>query len=79
MNTMNTQTYKFWIGVLAPRRGFGVAHAAHARGAPDVTFDLCATIGTLCAKPGGVTVLIWGYALGDCSGSPSASLPSHSP
>ncbi|MCA9874187.1 MAG: multicopper oxidase domain-containing protein [Anaerolineales bacterium] len=74
MNTIMTK-HKFWIGVLALLAAVLCLpyQAAHAQ-APDVTFDLCATTGTL-ALPGGVTVPIWGYALGDCSGSPSASLP----
>ncbi len=40
---------------------------------PVTTIDLCATTGTL-AIPGG-SVPVWGYAPGDCSNSPTASVP----
>ncbi len=50
-------------------RSFSIAAAG-----PTTTIDLCATAGTA-TMPGGVNVPIWGYVLGDCSGSPVASLP----
>jgi FtsP/CotA-like multicopper oxidase with cupredoxin domain len=40
---------------------------------PATTFDLCATTGSI-AVPGG-TVPVWGYAPGDCTDSPTASVP----
>ncbi len=40
---------------------------------PTTALDLCATTGSL-AVPGG-SVPVWGYALGDCTGSPTASVP----
>jgi FtsP/CotA-like multicopper oxidase with cupredoxin domain len=42
-------------------------------GGPATAIDLCATTGSI-AIPGG-TVPVWGYALGDCSGNPAASVP----
>ncbi|MCB0185918.1 MAG: multicopper oxidase family protein, partial [Caldilineaceae bacterium] len=39
-----------------------------------VTIDLCATTGTM-TMPDGLAVTIWGYALGDCTGSPAAQVP----
>ena len=74
MKTIMTK-HKLWIGVLALLVAFLCLprQAAHAQ-APDVTIDLCATTGAL-SLPGGTTLPIWGYALGDCTGSPTASLP----
>ncbi len=45
--------------------------------AAEISVDLCATTGsvTLPGVPAPVTVPIWGYALGDCAGSPVAGLP----
>ena len=50
-------------------RSFTIAAAG-----PAVSFDLCATAGTA-SMPAGVNVPIWGYVLGDCTGSPTATLP----
>jgi hypothetical protein len=41
--------------------------------AASISIDLCATTGSV-SVPGG-SIPIWGYALGDCSGSPAAQLP----
>jgi FtsP/CotA-like multicopper oxidase with cupredoxin domain len=38
------------------------------------TVDLCATAGSV-TMPDGNVITVWGYALGDCSGSPVASVP----
>jgi len=67
--------HKLWIGVLALLVAVLClsSQPAHAQ-TPDVTFDLCATTGTL-NLPGGTAVPIWGYAPGDCSDNPSAGLP----
>ncbi len=41
---------------------------------PTTVVDLCATAGTI-TTPDNVVTPIWGYVLGNCSGSPTASLP----
>ena len=46
----------------------GVAAAA------PVTIDLCATTATV-TMPNGANVAVWGYTMGDCTGSPTAQLP----
>lgn len=40
-----------------------------------VNVDLCATTGTISLPNGATSVPAWGYALGDCSNSPQASIP----
>ena len=50
-----------------------IGHVTSAAAA-GVSVDLCATPGSV-LMPDGATVTIWGYALGDCSGSPVAGLP----
>ncbi len=42
--------------------------------AAPVTIHLCATTATV-TMPTGANVAVWGYALGDCTGSPVAQLP----
>jgi hypothetical protein len=75
MFTTITKT-KLWISVVALLAAvMFLPQAAFAKPTlVPVTIDLCATTGTV-SLPGAGSVTIWGYALGDCSGSPTASLP----
>lgn len=66
-----------FLPVLALLLGITLSHQNRATAAPQkqpIAIDLCATTGTA-TMPDGTSVTIWGYALGDCTGSPAATLP----
>src|SRR4051812_16354367 len=65
--------HRLWIAVVALLATV-VFFPQKASAAP-ITIDLCATSGSV-RLPGAATpITIWGYALGDCTGAPVATLP----
>jgi len=62
-----------WIGVLALLLAVALLPQP-ALAQNTVNIDLCATAG-VASMPDGTTAPVWGYTLGDCSASPTVSLP----
>lgn len=64
--------HRLWVAVVALLAA--VVFFPQRAQAAAVTIDLCAKPGSI-TMPGGATVTIWGYALGNCTTAPAPTVP----